>query len=93
VKQVVKRAAAEKDRFLQLLKQVAEGLRLCHNPQEYLQERDRLVQFIQKNISSVEGTHQLHYQLDHKFEVARADTLRERINALEQELRNSQQAL
>jgi deferrochelatase/peroxidase EfeB len=51
-----------------------------------MQEKDKIMQFIQKNISSSESNQKIHCEFDLKFELSRVDTLKEKVKSLEQDI-------
>lgn len=51
-----------------------------------MQEKDKIMQFIQKNISNSENNQKIHCEFDLKFELSRLDTLKEKVKSLEQDI-------
>lgn len=61
-------------------------LRRCDKPEEYLIEKEKILQSLQKNIIVSENNHKINCQFDLKFELSRIDTLKEKNKGLEEEI-------
>jgi hypothetical protein len=57
-------------------------LKRCERPEEYQVEKDKIIQYVSRNITSAEVSQKLTYDFDFKFELSRVDTLRERVKGL-----------
>lgn len=57
-------------------------LKRCDKPEDYQIEKDKIIQFVNKNITNSESQNKINCQFDLKFELSRVDTLKEKIKSL-----------
>jgi len=50
----------------------------CDKQDEYLAERDRILQFLQKNVVNSDNSGKINCEFDLKFDGSRIDTLKEK---------------
>lgn len=89
----MKKGQGERDKFLLFLKGLAQMLKRCDTIEEYQLEKQKIVQFISKNISNLQGVSKIACDFDFKFQLSRIDTLKEKVKSLESEVEQGQQAL
>jgi hypothetical protein len=59
MKQILKKSLYEKDKFLCFLRTLLEMLKRCDKPEEYQIEKDKIIQFVNKNITNSESQSQI----------------------------------
>lgn len=78
VKQTIKKSLHDKERFVLFLKHLFDMLGKCDKQDEYLAERDRILQFLQKNVVNSDNSGKINCEFDLKFDGSRIDTLKEK---------------